>query len=289
MRLVIPMLAEMWPTRPYPLDMTTFTGAIERAIGNLLVAMIGKSAPSPDESFLEEDGVAVQFQPPQVHPSPSMLVTPWITLWRTRHYDPSRWEADPLLSDFINGAHTLEQRDPSLLTWRQNIDTLNEALALIPRAMELRVRYLPQTILGLGVLWLLLLLSGHKDRFGVLVSGVRTKTTQTNEALEELANQIRADATLHDLFEHTDTKDLRAQLNTSQSGQSFLRHFEEFLNQYGHRETSLTISQPAWKDAPENVLAILKVLAQTQPTQPKSYIAWLTARDDLLARSMLGS
>src|SRR6185503_13539108 len=33
MRLVVPMLAEMWPTRPYPLDMTTFTGTVERAIG----------------------------------------------------------------------------------------------------------------------------------------------------------------------------------------------------------------------------------------------------------------
>src|SRR5689334_17747074 len=96
MRLVLPMLAEMWPTRPYPLDMTTFTGAIERAIGNLLVAMLGKSAPSPDESFVEEEGVAVQFKPPQVHPSFSMLFTPWITMWRTRHYDLSRWEADPL-------------------------------------------------------------------------------------------------------------------------------------------------------------------------------------------------
>src|SRR6266487_1501660 len=49
MRLVVPMLAEMWPTRPYPLDMTTFTGTVERAIGNLLVTMIGKNAPNPDE------------------------------------------------------------------------------------------------------------------------------------------------------------------------------------------------------------------------------------------------
>src|SRR5215216_1325007 len=80
MKMVIPMLAEMWPTRPYPLDMTTFTGAIERAIGNLLVTLIGKSAPNPDESFIEEDGVVLQFKPPQVHPSLSMLFEPWMTM-----------------------------------------------------------------------------------------------------------------------------------------------------------------------------------------------------------------
>ena len=51
MRLVLPMLAEMWPSRPYPLDMTTFTGTIERAIQNLLVVMMGKSAPNPGGSL----------------------------------------------------------------------------------------------------------------------------------------------------------------------------------------------------------------------------------------------
>ncbi|HJS17370.1 MAG TPA: PEP/pyruvate-binding domain-containing protein, partial [Anaerolineales bacterium] len=131
MRMVIPMLAEMWPTRPYPLDMTTFTGAIERAIGNLLAAMIGKSAPNPDESFLEEDGVVVQFKPPQVHPSLSMLFTPWITMWRTRHYDLSHWEDDPLLAEFIAKARAIEQRDLHSLNWNQNIEIIKESLSLI--------------------------------------------------------------------------------------------------------------------------------------------------------------
>jgi pyruvate,water dikinase len=289
MRLVVPMLAEMWPTRPYPLDMTTFTGAVERAIGSLLVAMIGKSAPSPDESFLEEDGVAVEFKPPQVRPSPSMLFTPWITLWRTRHYDLSHWEMDPLLTKFISQARDIERRDPHSLTWKQNVNLLNEALALIPSAMELRVRYLPKAILGLASLWLLMVLTCRRDGFGPVISGVKTKTTQTNEALEDLAKQVRGDSNLCDLFEHTETQNLRAKLEISQSGQDFLKRFEEFLDQYGHRETSLAISQPAWKDDPQNVLAILKVLAQTQPVQPESYTAWQRARDELLAHSILGT
>ena len=289
MRMVIPMLAEMWPTRPYPLDMTTFTGTIERAIGNLLVAMIGKSAPNPDESFIEEDGVILQFIPPQVHPSPSMLFTPWITMWRTRHYDLSRWGDDPLLSEFIAKARALEKRDLQSLTWNENIETLREALSLIPQAMQLRVRYLPQAVLGLGTLLLLLSLARRRDQFGTLVSGVKTKTTETNQALEDLAEQIRTNPKLHDLFAHNDAQTVQSTLPNSNEGQVFLKQFERFLDKYGHRETALTISQPAWKDQPDNVLAILKVLAETEPPQPKSYDAWQRARNELLSHSVLGS
>ncbi len=289
MRLIVPMLAEMWPTRPYPLDMTTFTGTVERAIGNLLVTMIGKSAPNPDEAFFEEEGVVVQFKPPQVHPSPSMLFTPWITMWRTRHYDPSRWETDPLLAELITKARTLERRDLKSLSWTQNIETVHESLALIPRAMELRERYLPQALLGLVGLWLLLALTHQSDRFGALVSGVKTKTTETNQALEDLATQIRNDPTLQDLFRHNDARILQSALQMSPAGKAFLERFDSFLDQYGHRETVLLISQPAWKDQPDNVLAILKVLAETQPQQPDSYKTWQRTRDELLAHSILGT
>jgi pyruvate,water dikinase len=289
MQMILPMLAEMWPIRPYPLDMTTFTGAIERAIGNLLVAMIGKSAPNPDESFLEEDGVVVQFQPPKVRPSPSMLFTPWITMWRTRHYDLSRWDRDPILTEYIAKVRLIEQRELGSLTWTQTIETIKEALVLIPQVMELRQRYLPRAIPGLAGLGVLLFLARRTDRFGTLVSGVKTKTTETNQALEELAAQIRTAQELHDLFAHYDAQKLRSALQDSKTGRIFLKQFETFLDRYGHRETSLTISQPAWKDGPDNVLAILKVLAETEPPKLDSYDAWRRTRDELLAGSILGT
>jgi len=289
MRLVVPMLAEMWPTRPYPLDMTTFTGAIERAIGNLLVTMIGKSAPSPDESFLEEDGVVVRFEPPKVHPSPSMLYTPVFTFWRTRHNDPAHWEADPILAEVRTKAQVVEQRDPRALTWTQNIEILQESLALIPQVMKLRERYIPPALLGLAGLWILLSLARRRDNFGTLVSGVKTKTTEANEALEALAKQIRTDPVLQALFVRNDAQTLRSALQDSEVGQAFLKQFEKFLDQYGHRETALTISQPAWKDQPDNVLAILKLLAETEPKKINSYDAWQKARDELLLHSILGT
>ena len=289
MRLIIPMLAEMWPSRPYPLDMTTFTGAVESAIGNFLVSMIGKSAPSPEEMFLERDGVVLHFKPPEIHPSPSMLVMPWLTMWRTRHYDPSSWQSDGLIEDLLTKADELERRDPKSLTWAQTLGILHESLTLIPRAMQLREHYFPQALLGLAGLRVLLAFARRTDLAGALVSGVRTKTTEINQALEELATHIRADLTLQDLFHHTDTQGLRAKLKASQAGQTFLEQFNLFLDRYGHRETTLTISQPAWKDQPEVVLEILKVLAGTERKQAEHNDAWQKTRDQLLASSILGT
>jgi rifampicin phosphotransferase len=287
MRLVMPMLAEMWPARPYPLDMTTFTGAVERAIGSFLALMIGRSAPSPDESFVEKDGVVVQFKPPQIHPSPSLLFMPWITMWRTRHYDPANWQSDPLIHELMTRTHTIDKRDLKTLTWSQNLEVMQEALALIPRAMELRERYFPQALLGLAGLWLLLALSRCSDQFGILVSGIKTKTTETNQALEDLATKIRTDRTLQSLFDRTETQELRAKLEASQAGQAFLEQFHSFLEQYGHRETTLTISQPAWKDGPEIVLEILKVLAVTERKPVEHDETWQKTHKQLQTNSIL--
>ncbi len=205
MRMVVPMLVEMWPTCPYPLDITTFTGAIERAIGNLLVVMIGRSAPDPDKALVEEDGVVVRFEPPEVHPSPSMLITPWLTLWRTRHYDPFQWQVKAIIPEVLASAHELEQRNPRSISWEQNLETLHAALALIPRVMDLRERYLPQTLLSAGILWALLAICGEKNHLGTLIIGAETKTTENNRALEALAMQIRRDAALHEIFAQNDS------------------------------------------------------------------------------------
>ena len=288
MRMVIPMLAEMWITRPYPLDITTFTGTVERAIGNLLVVMIGKSAPDPDKALVEEDGVVVRFEPPVVHPSPGMLISPWLALWRTRQYDPSQWQADPIIGEVVAEARKLEIRDLQSLTWKQNIETLHDALALISRVMQLRERYVPKALVGLGRLWLMLALTGHKNRFSQLISGVETKTTETNRALEALARQIRSDTRLRELFAGIESNELTIALQQLETGQDFLQKFSQFLAQYGHRETALTISQPAWKDEPKIVLGILKVLASSELHEMDRYKEWKHMRDELLASSVLG-
>lgn len=287
-RRLIPILAEMWPSRPYPLDVTTFTAAAERAIGHLLVSLIGKAAPDPEKVLVEEDGVVVRFNPPEIHASPSIVVALLSGLWRTRNYDPSRWVSETRLADLIAHASDLDRRDLRRLSWTGVVGTLREGLALLPRFMEIRERYFSKSLLALGGLWLLLVLTRHRAIFGILLTGVETKTAETNRALEALALKIRRDHALSDLFANLEPGQLRSALQDSEAGRTFLQDFESFLSQYGHRETSLTISEGTWRDQPEVVLGILKVLASSDLREPDEGRKWEKARDDLLQRSILG-
>jgi pyruvate,water dikinase len=168
------------------------------------------------------------------------------------------------------------------------VETLHESLGLIRRVMQLRERYIPRALASTGILWLLLTLAGRKDRLGRLISGVETKTTETNRALEQLANQIRAEAMLRELFARKEANQLQSSLERSKTGQDFLQSFFAFLAEYGHRETALTISQPAWKDRPEVVLEILKVLVGSEAQEADSYQEWKRTRDELLAHPAIG-
>ena len=289
MSMVLPMLAEMWPVRPYPLDMSTFTGAVERAVGNFLVVMLGKSAPDPDQALVEADGVVVCFQPPEVRPSAGMLVTAGRTFWRTRHNDPSKWALDPRLAEALREGQKQNELDPATLSWSENITVIHQSLALIPRVMQLREVYFPQAILGLGSLWLLVTLARRKACLGVLLGGVETKTTETNRALQDLAAQIHADRGLSNLFSHRQAEEILPGLAGFEGGQAFLKSFEQFMAEYGHRETALTISAGAWQDQPQIVLEILKAQSTADPREPDSYQAWKRVRDELLNDSILGS
>jgi pyruvate,water dikinase len=155
--------------------------------------------------------------------------------------------------------------------------------------MQLRERYVPQAIFGFASLWLLLVITRQRDKLAALVSGVKTKTTETNQALEDLAQQIRDDPSLQNLFHRTEPQELRSELEALPFAKTFREQFGAFLAAYGHREATLTISQPAWKDQPENVLAILKVLAETQPQGTQRNDAWQRTRDKLLGHPILGT
>ncbi len=288
MRLVVPMLIEMWPSRPYPLDVTTFTGALESAVGRFLAAMVGKGAPKPEDALVEEDGVVLRFEPPAARPSPSLIAAVLAAFWRTRRYRPQAWAADPIVGEVIAAARELEAREAAALSWAGVIETLHRALGLVGRAMQLRECYAPPAILKLGGLWLRLAVTRQRNRLGLLLGGVETKTSETNRALEELAGGVRATPALRKLFSAHAAAGLPEALNGTPEGEIFLRGLGEFLARYGHREIGLTISQGAWKDRPDSVLGILKALAAAAPRPAPQIADWERARDQVLAESLLG-
>jgi phosphohistidine swiveling domain-containing protein len=290
-RMMAAMVAELLPTRPYPLEATTWGFKyIWSALLGPMFRQLGLSVRF-DGLFLEEDGVIVRFSGGlPFRPTPGVLLAPLRLLRLARRYDPARWRSDPLLAEVQARARALEARDLQVLAWEGLLATVHEALAIPPLVGELRIRYLLPRLLAVGRLRLVLSLLGAGDRFGTLLfTGLETRTLDANRALEALANRMRSDPALADAFARHEPGELWAALEAQPSGRAFLAKLRAFLDEYGHRETggTLQVLQPTWKDAPEVVLGMLQGLARAEPRPQTQRPAWEMARDELLAHPLL--
>ncbi|MCC6179323.1 MAG: phosphoenolpyruvate synthase [Chloroflexi bacterium] len=281
---------EIFPIRPYPLDLTTHIPVALRAVGDAMARPLGIAFPTVERSIMVQDGVALRLTGFTPRPTWRTLYRPLLSLWQRRRVDLARWHDDVIVARAVQQAHALEERDLSALSWDEVLRTLHEALALIMFVAQLRHRYFPQAVRNVVLLWLLLRLAGRQDQYGVLVSGVENKTLELNRALERLAGTIRSSDALRHLFAETEAASLPTALAAAPEARPFLAALQTFLRDYGHRESMVSMmSQPTWKDAPEIPLGILKALAAAEPpTAPAGPAEWERARDVLLARSLLG-
>ncbi|MGH2356208.1 MAG: PEP/pyruvate-binding domain-containing protein, partial [Chloroflexota bacterium] len=300
-RFVAGLLGELFPMRPFPLDISSYTRVLMVAIFENMFAPLGMSYPPPEQEFLEEDGVVVGIRGFGPRPTLRMLYQPWLSLWRNRRYDVAHWQDDPIITAARQRARALQSRDLTALSWDDLLRTMQEALDLLPFVATLRRRYLPQVLRDALLLGLLLAVTGQRRHFSALLSGVETKTLEMNRALEALAARVRANQELREVFATTAAGDLPPALEACPPAQEFVTTFWAFLDEYGHRETLLLLaSQPAWRNAPEVPLGVLKGLAAAEPPTvagldghdggdgPERQLPWQRERDDLLARSILG-
>lgn len=289
-RMLSAIFAEMFPIRPYPLDMTTWVPGISRGAVEPLFSLVGVEVPSIEKMFVEEDGVAVRFTGMvQVRPTPRVLLAPARLLWLALRHDPTRDRADPLLAEAWARVRALEKRNEQTLSWDDLLATVGEALGLIvPLAGEIRYRYFPRALLAAGLLRVVLAMLGHGRGFGTLISGVESTTVEANRALEALAGRVRSDPALAGIFARHEPGELWAVLEVLPAGRPFLEELRAFLDRFGHREVVLsTALQPTWRDAPELVLGIVKGFALAEPRKASGRPAWEGARDEVLAHPIL--
>ncbi len=294
-RMLSALFAEMFPIRPYPLDISTWVPAISEAAVVPIFSIIGIVAPPLESLFTQDDGVIIQFSGKiPVRPTGNVLLAPFRLIQLALKYDSTQWRSDPHLMEGRALARELEAQDLRELSWEGVTGNIDQALMLpFPLAGEVRRHYYPRAIISMGLLRILLGLFGRGDQFGVLTSGYNTRTMASNEALEVLAEKIRSDPALAGIFESHAAGEVLPALEASATGKSFLSDFKKFLQEFGHREVVLsTVLQPTWKDAPELVLGILKGFASTQTgsesehTQ-KEAAPWIAARDEVLAHPLM--
>ena len=138
-----------------------------------------------------------------------------------------------------------------------------QALDLIKPIGDLRIDYLPGTMLSLLRLFIVLRLLGRSAMLADLLV-THTRTSDANDALEALAARVRDDPRLYDAVSTLDPKQLAA-------FPTFEADFSAYLAEYGHRETvtPILVTPPTQRDAPDTVLALIKVLAAEPPRPPQ--------------------
>ncbi|MFD1214907.1 hypothetical protein ACFQ36_23045, partial [Arthrobacter sp. GCM10027362] len=181
---------------------------------------------------------------------------------RVRRYDPARWTRDPRFAAFEDAVRRLAAADPAGLSWTGLLRQVRDCFAAMQLIAELRVSYLPGSLVPQLKLRALLLLLGLPRLGSALIAGAETRTTQANRALAELAAMAGRDAALRRAVEILDPPELLLRIEATPGFAGFNARFREFLAEYGHRETVSVVlsSAPTWSAAPEVVLGLVKAL-----------------------------
>lgn len=274
-------LAELLPVRPYPLDSTTWTGAVFDAVRQMQEPY-GKLPPL-DEWRREEDGVVVWWDRPMPKPTARSVLAIGILLQLMVRYNPRNLRSDPLLSELVERTRALEEQNLTRLDWPELHAGMREALGLPLSVWQLRERYLPRTFPAVGYIFVLLALFGKKDRLSELYACTDSITIEINRAIEDLAAWVRADNRLRELF----TSHRPADLQDAIDGHPFATAFRDFLDQYGNRETVSVVlaTPPTWRAAPEVVLSMIKSFAADPP--PARHAPAAALREQILQHRFL--
>jgi len=283
---------ELFPERPYPLDLTAHTIPVLGAVIDNLFRPLGAAANSAEETLRHEDGVLVKLQGFGPRPSWRMFYLPGLNTWRARRHPLGAWESDPILIEGLRRTRALRARDLAALDWVDVLGTLDEAIAIAPHMARLRSRYFPKAVLWIFVYWLMLAAARRFGAREALGTGIRTKTIELNEALEALSELVRGDPALAEAFRTSTPKDLVAKLRGGELSADFKRRFDDFLDTFGSRETIVTlVTRPCWANAPEIPLAVVQGMAagDRPARRPGSNAAgWEQARDEVLRTTFLG-
>lgn len=261
-RMIGPFLAEMFQQRPYPLDAS---GWLEHGIGPMLRRMagsVGMRFPAMARLLPEQDGVVARLALPAPRPTLRVLAAPLAVARRVRRYDPARWRQDPRFAAFGDAVGQLRSTDVAELSWSGLLAQVWDCFSAMALISGLRVSYLPGSFVPQLKLRLLLLLLGLRRLAPALIAGGETRTSQANRALAELGALASRDPALRRAVETLEPADLLLRIEATPGFAGFNARFQDFLAEYGHRETVSVVlsSAPTWSDAPEVVLGVVKVL-----------------------------
>jgi len=259
-RFTGPVILELLPRRPYPLELTVWTRVVGRHVQDLLDGMVGARI-DLDDLLVADDAVLTGYVPPNPHPTrrtPRRLLRSLTRMGR----DPRSWRADQRYRRYLSGADQLTRLDVSTATWQQLLMVPARAGGLIQLMTGLRVGYLPPAAGAMLRLRLLLGLLRRSELFAALLLELPTETARANHELAGIADALRETPDLAERIAGAEAGEAMQLIRTHPDAGAVEDRLTAFLGRYGHRETGsiMLLREPSWADDPTTVAALLQVL-----------------------------
>lgn len=255
-----PVILELLPRRPYPMELTAWTRTVGHHVEGLLDGLIGARV-DVDDVLITDDAVPTGYLPFAPRPTARTPRRALRSLARMGR-DPRDWRIDKRFQRYLDGAAALAATDPTTLSWQELMAVPERAARLLDVMTGLRVGYLPAAAGAMVRLRLLLAILGRADLFADLLLELPSETARANAELAGIADDLRAVPGLTEQIAGTGAAEAVRLIETVPEAAAAHRRLGDFLSRYGHRETGsiLLLRDPCWADAPETVLALLQVL-----------------------------
>lgn len=287
-RLQASVLTEFLPLRPYPLDMTTTLARGPVQMMNQITSHFGVKG-AFELVLREQDGVMVEFRPRPIRPTPKALLNPIRLGLKARRFRPVDWADDPRQKEFLQELDRVEALDLETMPWPYLLRVPDRVLATLDYCRNLRIDYLPGALLAILRVAVLTVVLRRRELLTDLVGGAATITEAYNEALAELADEVRRTASLRQLFADRDADDVLAELSTNPGHADFFAKIQAFLKGFGRKETAspLLVSTPTLAESPEIVVGLVATLAQGAERDKESRPRSARALERLLQHPLL--
>ncbi len=92
-------------------------------------------------------------------------------------------------------------------------------------------------------------------------------TMETNKRLWDLAQEAKASTVVSEALHEVEPEAMERHLQQTAEGQAFLKHLEQFLKEYGHREIRFDIIYPTWGEDPTPVFGFLRSYLDADESQ----------------------
>jgi phosphohistidine swiveling domain-containing protein len=257
-RLIQPIAAERYVLAPRPLDNIIFT----RVVGAVMYAIkqLGGKISPEDEAAFRSQIWRQAYRLPPVHLTAKFLFSQWKYLRLLRMEWQAWWASGPReqLRDECGNVDLAGLGDEQLF------ERTDRILAVWERVLNERF-YVSSAINAKP--WLdriVALVVARRERAQViadLMSGLRTPTSEVNDALWQLSRLARNDPDVQ-----VAVCDLRPdRLPRTPQGEAFRNALSRFMETYGHREgAGYYLSTPTWRRDPMQVWRLLRSLVAVE-------------------------